>query len=463
MVYNGNNGVRHWQGGFMKITFIGAGSVGFTRKLVADILTVPELREIEICLEDISEPNLELIYHVLDRDIKENKLAKVKLTKTTDQKKAIEGAKYVICVARVGGLEAFAMDVEIPMKYGVNQCVGDTICAGGIMYGQRTIPVIMGICKDIKAHAERGAILLNYSNPNSMNTWAANSYAGVKTLGLCHGVQGGHRQIAEVLGLPVSEVDIVCAGINHQTWYIQVRHKGVDMLDKLLPGFKKHPQYSKEEKIRIDILERIGYYSTESNGHLSEYLPWYRKRPGEIDRWIDYSKWIHGESGGYLRECREKRAKFEEEAREYQKMKPLKYSVKNRTSEHGSHIIEGLETGRIYRGHFNVVNHGAITNLPADCVVEVPGYADGNGISIPLVGDLPSPCAAICNASIAVQRLSVEAALEGNPEKLKQAMLLDPLTGAVCNPPEIWNMTDEMLKAQRSWLPQYQSYIKRLK
>jgi alpha-galactosidase len=446
----------------VKIAFIGAGSIGFTRKLVADILSVPEFHEIEICLEDIVSFNLDLIYQVLERDIKANNLSKVKLSKTTDQKKAIEGAKYIICVARVGGLEAFALDVEIPLRYGVNQCVGDTICAGGIMYGQRTIPVIMDICKDIKAVAEKNAVFLNYCNPNAMNTWAANTYGGVMTLGLCHGVQHGHSQIAEVLGLPQSELDIICAGINHQTWYTQIKHKGLDVRDKILEGFKKHPMYSQQEKVRIDILERFGYYSTESNGHLSEYLPWYRKRLNEIDRWIDYSLWIHGESGGYLRECRENRSRFEEEAKEYETMETLEYKAENRSSEHGSRIIEGLETGRIYRGHFNVINRGAITNLPPDCVVEVPGYADGNGISIPIVGDLPAPCAAICNASIAVQRLAVEAGLEGDPIKLKQAMLLDPLTGAVCNPPEVWKLADEMLKAESQWLPQYQDYIKKL-
>jgi alpha-galactosidase len=234
------------------------------------------------------------------------------------------------------------------------------------------------------------------------------------------------------------------------------------MRGKLLEGFRKHPAYSREEKIRIDILEKFGYYSTESNGHLSEYLPWYRKRPSEIDQWIDYSSWIHGEPGGYLRVCREARAKFEEEAKEYQTMEPAKYTPENRSTEHGSHIIEALETGRVYRGHFNVINRGAIANLPEDSVVEVPGYVDINGISIPLVGDLPFPCAAICNQSIAVQRLSVEAAVAGDPVKLKQAMLLDPLVGAVCNPPEVWAMTDEMLRAQSRWLPQYQGYIKGL-
>jgi alpha-galactosidase len=257
-------------------------------------------------------------------------------------------------------------------------------------------------------------------------------------------------------------VDIICAGINHQTWYIQVKHKGADMRGKLLEGFKKHPRYSKEEKVRIDILERFGYYSTESNGHLSEYLPWYRKRPGEIDRWIDYSSWIHGEKGGYLRVCREARANFEKEAREIESLEPKKFTPENRSSEHGSRIIEGLETGRVYRGHFNVVNGGTITNLPDDAVVEVPGYVDGNGVSIPLVGDLPLGAAAICNQSISVQRLALEAALKGDPLLLKQALLLDPLTGAVCNPPEVWAMADEMLKAEARWLPQYAGYIRGL-
>jgi alpha-galactosidase len=441
----------------MKVCFIGAGSVGFTRPLTKDILMVPELRDSEICLMDIDAHNLDLIYKVLKRDLEANGLAAVRLTKTTDRREAIRGAKYIIATARIGGLEAFALDVEIPLKYGVDQCVGDTLCAGGIMYGQRTIPVVLGICKDIKELAEPGALFLNYMNPNAMNTWAANTYGGVQTLGLCHGVHGGHGQIAAVLGLPLGEVDIVCAGINHQTWYVQVKHKGVDMRGKLLEGFKKHPRYSQEEKVRIDILEKFGLYSTESNGHLSEYLAWYRKRPGEIEQWIERSSWINGEPGGYLRHCREARANFEKEARELETSNPWKYE--RRGTEHGSYIIEGLETGRVYRGHFNVINKGIIPNLPPDCVVEAPGYVDGNGVSMPVVGDLPLGAAAICNQSISVQRLAVEAAVHADPLLLKQAMLLDPLTGAVCSPPEVWAMTDEMLKAEAQWLPQYQGYI----
>jgi len=314
-------------------------------------------------------------------------------------------------------------------------------------------------CNDIKEVAAPDVLLLNYANPNAMLTWAANEYFGVNTIGLCHGVQHGHMQIAEVLGIPANDLDIICAGINHQTWYISVKHNGVEMVDKLLDGFKKHEKYSVEEKVRIDIMKRFGYYSTESNGHLSEYLAWYRKRPQEIKDWIDMSSWINGETGGYLRFCTEGRNWFETDFPKWLAEPPLKYEPGNRGTEHGSYIVESLETGRTYRGHFNIINRGCISNLPDDCVVEVPCYADGNGISVPRIGDLPTGCAAICSQSVWVQRLAVEAAIKGDDMLLKQAMLLDPLTGAVLNPFEVSQMTDEMLIAQEKWLPQYTKAI----
>ncbi|MGH0052164.1 MAG: alpha-galactosidase [Sphaerochaetaceae bacterium] len=443
----------------MKIAFIGAGSVEFTRKMVSDLVMVPEFQSIEIALMDISQRNLDLIERVLSIDLRANGMTEVCLSKTTDQREAVAGAKYIFNVARVGGLEAFEYDIEIPLKYGVDQCVGDTLCAGGIMNGQRTIPMVLALCKDICEVGCKDALLLNYANPNAMNTWAANTYGKVRTLGLCHGVQHGHEQIAEILGLKKEEVDIICAGINHQTWYIQVLHNGVDMRDKLLEGFKKHPVYSHQEKVRIDILERFGYYSTESNGHLSEYLAWYRKRPNEIDHWIDYSWWVHGETGGYLKYCRELREEFEKTATTEGLLIPYYYKEHSRSPEHGSYILEALETGRGYRGHFNVMNEGCISNLPDDCVVEVPGYVDRNGVAIPRVGDLPLGCAAICNQSISVQRMAVEAAVQADITLLKQATLLDPLVGAVCNPPEVWQMIDEMLLAEQQWLPQYKEQI----
>jgi len=441
-----------------KVTFIGAGSVGFTRNLLRDLLSVPEFSDIQIAFTDISERNLDMVTQLCQRDIEANGL-NIKIQSTTDRREALKDAKYVFCTIRVGGLEAFELDVNIPLKYGVDQCVGDTLCAGGIMYGQRGIAEMLNICKDIRECAREDVLLLNYANPMAMLTWACNKYGGVRTVGLCHGVQHGHKQIADALGLPKKEVDIICAGINHQTWYIQVRHKGQDMTGKLLEAFEKHPDFSRTEKVRIDMLRRFGYYSTESNGHLSEYVPWYRKRPDEIIEWIDLGSWINGETGGYLRVCTEKRNWFETDFPVWLSEPPFKYGQEHRGEEHGSYIIEALETRRIYRGHFNVVNNGIIRNLPDDCVVEAPGYVDGNGINMPVVGDLPLGPAAVCNASISVQRLAVEAAVRGDDQLLRQAFMMDPLVGAVCNPKEIWQMVDEMLVAQEKWLPQYKEAI----
>jgi len=441
-----------------KVAFIGAGSIGFTRGLLKDILTVPEFRSIEVSFTDINAHNLDMVTQLCQRDIDQNGLD-IKIIATTDRRKALEGAKYVITVVRIGGLDAFELDIDIPLKYGIDQCVGDTLCAGGIMYGQRGIAAMLDFCKDIREVAVPGVINLNYANPNAMITWACNHYGKVNTIGLCHGVQGGHHQIAKALGLTKKEVDIICAGINHQTWYISVKHKGEDMTSKLLKAFENHPEYSKTEKVRIDMMRRFGYYSTESNGHLSEYVPWYRKRPEEINNWIDLGTWINGETGGYLRVCTESRNWFETDFPNWMQEPPKRYVPEDRSEEHGSYIIEGLETGRIYRGHFNVINNGAITNLPDDCIVEVPGYVDYNGVNIPRVGDLPLGCAAVCNVSISVQRLAVEAAVTGDDKLLRQAIMMDPLVGAVCNPPEIWDLVDEMLVAQSQWLPQYKEAI----
>ena len=308
-----------------------------------------------------------------------------------------------------------------------------------------------------------------------MNTWAALQYGGVETLGLCHGVQGGHDQLTHVIeglvnkwkprtskGFKIvskEEVDIICVGINHQTWYTQVIYEGEDWTGRLLEGFEQHPEYRNTEKVRIDLLRRTGYYTTESNGHVSEYVPWYRKRTKEIKTWIDLRHWIHGETGGYLRVCTENRNWFETEFPNWLKGDPAVFSYDTRTHEHGSWIIEGRETGRTYRGHFNVRNNGTITNLPDDAIVEVPCYVDKNGINVPRVGDLPPVCAAICSASVHVQKLAVEAAVNGDVDLLKQAFLMDPLIGAVCSPPEIWQMVDEMLVAQSQWLPQYKKAL----
>ncbi|MGI6174415.1 MAG: alpha-glucosidase/alpha-galactosidase [Christensenellales bacterium] len=446
----------------MKIAFIGAGSIGFTRRLLADILTVKELQNVEIAFTDINGHNLSMVTQLCRRDIEANGLH-IRIHSTLDRREAFSGAKYVVNCTRIGMLEAFEKDVEIPLKYGVDQCVGDTLCAGGIMYGQRNIAALEGFCKDIREVAEKDCLLLNYSNPNAMATWYCNKYGGVRTVGLCHGVQGGHALIAKALGYKQEEIDIVCAGINHMTWYLSVKHNGEELNGKLLEALQADPEIAQTEKVRIDMMKRFGYFSTESNGHLSEYVPWYRKHTDKIRDWIDLGVWINGETGGYLRVCTEGRNWFETDFPNWMKEKPMEYTPENRSSEHGSYIIEGIETGRIYRGHFNVMNRGCITNLPYECVVEVPGYVDTHGINIPILGDLPLGCAACCQSNITVQQLAVEAAVRGDINLLRQAMMMDPLTGAVCDPNAIWQMVDEMLIAQAQWLPQYQGEIERAK
>ena len=456
----------------IKVAMIGAGSIGFTRRLMQDILAVPELTDTTFAFTDISERNLDMVRQLCERDIAANKLP-ARIEASVDRRAAISGADYIISMIRQGGLEAFQTDIDVPLKYGVDQCVGDTICAGGIMYGQRTIPALLDFCQDIRELAKPDALFLNYSNPMAMNTWACNKYGGVKTIGLCHGVQGAHWQITKCIELWAKqkglinaeaklhwrEVDVLAAGLNHQTWFLKVEWAGLDMIPRLLELFENHPQYSQTEKVRIDVLRRFGYYSTESNGHLSEYLPWYRKRPEEIMRWIDLSSWINGETGGYLRVCTEGRNWFETDFPNWLQEEPPVISAEKRSEEHGSYIIEALETGRVYRGHFNVVNQNHVTNLPNGCVVEIPGYVDKTGINIPVVGDLPMACAATCSSSVRVQEMAMEAAVHGNVQLLKQAMLHDPLVGAICNPEEVWQMTDEMLVTQAAWLPQYREEI----
>jgi alpha-galactosidase len=456
----------------IKIAMIGAGSIGFTRRLMRDILTVSELQDTTFAFTDLNARNLDMVTQLCQRDI-DCAGVPARLEATLDRRAAVADSNYVISTIRQGGLEAFQLDIDIPLKYGVDQCVGDTLSAGGIMYGQRTIPALLDFCQDIREVAKPGALFLNYSNPMAMNTWACNKYGGVQTVGLCHGVQGAHWQITECVEmwakaqglLPADaklhrkDVHVIASGLNHQTWFVKVEWNGYDMLPLLLELFEQHPVFSQTEKVRIDVLRRFGYYSTESNGHLSEYVPWYRKRPDEIMQWIDLSSWINGETGGYLRVCTEGRNWFETDFPNWLKEPALDLSTYKRSEEHGSFIIESLETGRTYRGHFNVINQGHIPNLPDGCVVEIPAYVDRTGINVPVVGPLSLACAATCSVSARVQEMSMEAAIKGDVTLLKQAMLHDPLVGAVCNPEEVWQMTDEMLVAQAEWLPQYASEI----
>ena len=436
----------------MKVAIIGAGSLGFTRRLMMDVLSVPEFRDTEFSFMDIDADRLRKVGAVCKSMIRRSKVPATVST-STNRKRALDGCDYVFCVVRPGGLEAFAKDIEIPLKYGVDQCVGDTLCVGGVFYALRGIPVLLGICRDMREVCP-DAMLISHTNPMAMNSWAVYREGGVRYIGLCHGVEGGARRIAHVLKVPDEELDFVCVGINHQTWYTQVKHKGKDMRPKLLKAFENDAEVRRQEPVRIEMLRRFGYFSTESNGHLSEYLPWFRKRKKEIKRWICKDSWIQGETGGYLYACQKGADYFDKNYQRFLDGKSWAIELGTRSGEHGSYIIEALETGRPYRGYFNVWNDGVVPNLP-ECVVEVPGHVDRHGIQPLHTGPLPIQCAAVLKKSIVVQELAVEAALTGNRDMVKQAVALDPLCGAVLNLAEVWAMCDEMFDALAEWLPQF--------
>ncbi|CAG7635329.1 Alpha-galactosidase [Paenibacillus solanacearum] len=438
----------------LQIAMIGAGSIGFTRRLVMDILAVEAFRDAQFRFMDINEESLKMAVDLCRHMIEHYQLPAT-ITATTNQREAIAGADYVFCTARVGGLEAFRHDIEIPLRYGVDQCVGDTLGPGGIFFALRTIPVVLDIARDMREVAPE-ALLLNYSNPMAMNTWALRRASGVRNVGLCHGVQHSHALIAKALGLPKEEVDFTAAGINHQTWFVRVSHEGRDLLPDILPAMENHADIAEREPCRIDVLRRFGYFSTESNGHLSEYLPWYRKRnPEETAKWIYDKTWIGGKTGGYLYHCLSRGDEYKENYPKWLSGEKEFIRLGDRSEEHGSYIVEALETGKTYRGHFNIGNRGLITNLPDGCTIEIPCYVDRNGIQPTFVGDLPLACAATCRASVSVQEMAVEAALTGDRTLVKQAVLHDPLTAAVCTTDEVWRMCDDMFEALAPWLPQF--------
>ena len=419
----------------LKIAVIGAGSVGFTRKLMRDILSVPELRDTHFALTDISQPNLDLVTQLCQKDIRTNKLP-ARVSATTERREALRDADYVICCVRVGGLEAFALDIDIPLKYGVDQCVGDTICAGGIMYAQRTIPQLLAFGDDIMDMAKPGALLLNYANPMAMNCWALLDH-GVNVVGLCHGIEHGWSQIAEVLGAERREdVDIVCAGINHQTWYTRIEHQGREIeSEELLAAFEAHPVYAKTEKVRIDVLRRFGCYSTSRMGTCRSTCRGTgngRRRSGNGSTCpAGATAKPAGTCGSAPRSAPGSRRTF----------RPGWRRRIRRSTRRTAPTSAAAASSRPWRpaapiaGSSTSATKGAISNLDDDAVVEVPGYVDALGIHIPRVGDLPLACAATCNASIAVQRMGARAAATGDATLLKQAMLHDPLVGAVCDPP----------------------------
>jgi alpha-galactosidase len=440
-----------------KIAFVGAGSIVFTRNLCSDILLTPVLQDCSISLMDIDPVRLERSRKLVQAIIERRGL-EARVEATMDRREAIKDARYVITTFQQGGLDAYAMDIDIPRKYGIEQCVGDTLGPGGVFRGLRTIPVLLELCNEMDEIAP-DALLLNYVNPMAINCWAVADGSGRPHVGLCHSVQGTSEMLARWINVPYDEVSFICAGINHQAWFLEFNRGTEDLYPRIWAALE-HKEIMGEEPVRGELMRNFHYFVTESSGHASEYAPYFRKTAQMVDEelsprfenpadfWFDFAR-----TGGYLRHCQKQLALAEHEFGEL--IEGVKDLPTKRTHEYGSFILEAIETNHPARINGNVPNDGLIMNLPY-CCCEVPCLVDGNGVQGVFIGNLPTQLAAINRTNINVQELTVEASLTGDKDAVHYAIMMDPLTSAVCTLPQIHAMVNEMLGAQNRWLPQFQ-------
>jgi alpha-galactosidase len=409
-------------------------------------MATPALADSEFALMSRSEPKLRRMEAFANRMLRDNGLPGSAWA-TLDRSEALKDADFVVVMIQVGGVEAFELDYKIPLKYGVDQCIADSLGPGGIFRGLRTIPVLVDIARDMETLSQPGAIILQYANPMAASCLALGKASEVPFVGLCHGVQTTLDLISRYCRVPKDEIVYTCGGINHMDWFLRLEHNGRDLYPTLRELFER-PEYYKNEKVRGEVFRHFGYFMTESTGHLSEYVPWFRKNGKALNTYCDEPS-FGGESGAYYNWCRTVSEKYKEHD-------PLEYestAIEQRSVEYCSYILEAVTTGRPFRFMGNVRNDGYITNLPDGCCVEVPTFADGAGLHPTRVGELPPQCAALCMTNIGPQTLAADAALNSDPERLVQAVALDPLTSAVCTLAEIREMCAEMLEAQRAWLP----------
>jgi len=439
-----------------KITIVGGGAYVFPLGMARDLLSFPALQSSTICLYDINARRNNRNAAGVRKMIKIFKL-RAKVQATTDPEKAFDGADFCICTFQVGGIEAYGHDVNIPRKYGVDQCVGDTFGPGGIFRGLRSIKALKQIA-DYMHRLCPDALFIQYANPMAINSWAM-SRLGIRNIGLCHSVQGTSMMLANEMGLPYDQCSFISAGINHQAWFTDFRCNGIDvmpllrevMLEKHLSG-KDGGEKSDElhagggERVRTEIMRLTGYFHTESSAHASEYMAYFRKNPEMV---LDYqpSRW------DYYEIC----CNYAVETQVEGFIKNVRKGGLHPSHEYGSWIVNAMTTGTLRLVHGSVPNNNIITNLPNECSVEVPVFVDREGLRPQVVGDLPPACAAVNRISVNQVQLAVEAALAGDRDLLYAAVAMDPLTGALLTLPQIRKMVDEMIRAEKQWLPKLQS------
>ncbi|NQT57630.1 MAG: alpha-galactosidase [Bacteroidetes bacterium] len=432
-----------------EIVIIGAGSLSFSSRLTADILTYPELQDSHFRLVDTDPLRLQYAEQIVQRIFTEGGYAKARVSSFTDRKEALNGAKYVIISILVGGYEAIEKEIDIAKKYGIDQCIGDTLTPGGIMRCIRTLPVLQEIAGDIQKLCP-DALVLNYTNPMGMLSKGFIEEAPeLKYVGLCHSVQGTAREWADRLEISLEEINYLCAGINHEAWFTKFEHNGTDLLP-VIRELAVKPEIWYGDSTRMEYVKHLGYPVTESSGHVSEYNPWFRKNEETIKRYCpsEFSKWNGG--FGFIKELYD-RPDWQEQMK---KMADWEDPIDlERSHEYGSQIIHALETGETTIIYGNVMNHGYIENLPKDAVVEVPCVVNKNGVQPVHVGSIPPHLAALNRTQLNVQELAVLAVQESDPERVFQAMALDPLTAMSCTLDEIRTMTRELMEAHAIWTP----------
>ena len=427
-----------------KVTFVGAGSAVFARQLITDILAVEGLDTGAFALVDIDPARLELARRIAERLV-ELSGKRWSVSASTDRTEVLEGSDYVISSIEVAGLEHVRADYEIPMRYSVDQCIGDTIGPGGIFKALRTGPVWLEIVADVARLAPR-AVVINYSNPMSILTLAAARAAELEVVGLCHSVQGSSRQLASYLDIPYDRITWRCAGINHNAWFTTLERGGEDLYP-LLRERAKIPEIYEQDPVRFEVMLHLGAFVTESSGHFSEYVPYFRKRPDLLAKYTRAG--YLGESGFYANNWPEwRRANDELIASMLRDETPV---PTERSHEYASSIIEAIELGREATIHGNVLNRGWIDNLPGGCV-EVECLVNRGGLHPVHFGPLPEQLAALNRSHMAVHELVVQALMERDRASAKYALMLDPLTAAVCSLEEIDRMFEEMWAAERGSL-----------
>lgn len=434
-----------------KITFIGAGSTVFAKNLLGDILSYPELSNSTISLFDI-DPNRLHESEMIAKRVSEALDVHPTIEATTDRRKALDGANYAISMIQVAGYKpGTVIDFEIPKKYGLRQTIADTLGIGGIMRGLRTIPVLLDITRDMEELCPQ-VNFINYVNPMAMNCLAILRASRIKTVGLCHSVQGTAWQLANDINVPFDEINYICAGINHMAFYLRFEHRLPDgTVEDLYPRLHqvvKENRVPEWNRVRYEMLERLGYFVTESSEHFSEYTPWFikRDRPDLIEK-------FNVPLDEYPRRCENQIADWNS-LRDTLMDPAVKLPV-HRSSEYGSGIIHSIETGTPRVIYGNVLNHGLIDNLPQGCCVEVPCLVDKSGIQPTRIGALPPHLAALMQTNINVQQLAVEAALTRKREHIYHAAMLDPHTAAELDLDQIWHLVDDLIEAHGSWLPKY--------